>query len=753
MSEDKTLNVIRLKDKYSFIYLLVIVCVVFYFVDIFISCRPSSTTPYVVQRDDYLGDQSCKSCHAIEYEKWTNSHHDEAMQAATPETVLGDFNDASFEHMGLTTRFYKKDEKFYVNTEDSSGSLSDFEVEYTFGVTPLQQYLVRILGGRLQCLLTAWDSEQNKWFQLNPDERFSSEDWMHWSGGSMTWNTMCADCHSTYLEKNYDENTHAFSTQWALIDVNCEACHGPGKAHIDYIASKDYSRGRKKEGSYMFQTKNLKSEDQVDQCARCHALRSQITSVYDHSGELMDHYVPNLINPPMYYADGQILEEDYVYSSFLQSKMYHRGVKCTDCHDPHTTKLKLTGNTLCLQCHVSTQYDTPKHHFHKLETEGSLCIDCHMTGKVYMGNDYRRDHSFRIPRPDQSVLYGTPNACIQCHTEESNDWAAQAIVDWYGPERKKHYSDVFTSAYSGDRSTIHELKEMIPDTSQTNLVRATAIWYLGEMRDQSSLGIITEALNNANSLIRHSAVRAIDFFSSEIKMRYLVAKLSDPVRSIRTQTVFALAGISKDRLDKEQMEAFDKAEIEHENVLAMQADFPVGRLIRGQFEHKKGDLEKAEKSYLEAIEIDPYLTPAHFNLANMYYQQNRFDLAEQVFRKILDFDSENIETNYSLGLLLAEMNKLNEAETCMKTAARLSGNVRYYYNLGLIQQNLQKPGDAASSYLKALKIEPNSEANLYALTILCIQQKELGKAKLFASKLAALFPDNPNYQQMWTSLQ
>ncbi|MCB0568732.1 MAG: tetratricopeptide repeat protein [Phaeodactylibacter sp.] len=724
-----------------------------YFATFFQNCSGGTGKADNDLREAYIGDQLCRSCHEQAYNDWLGSHHGLAMQEATAETVLGDFNDLAFTSNGVTSRFFKKDGKFYVNTEGPDGGFQDFEIKYTFGVFPLQQYLAPFPGGRLQCLLTAWDSKENKWFSLQPGERHAPDDWLHWTKGSMTWNTMCADCHSTYLEKNYDEASNTFDTQWRFIDVSCEACHGPGKKHMVYANSSAYKRGERVKGSYMYLTAGISSKEHVEECARCHARRGQISEVFNHSGELMDHYTPSTLAPGLYHPDGQILDEVYVYGSFLQSKMYRRNVRCSSCHNPHSLKLKAVGNALCGQCHVKEKYDTPEHHFHEQSTDGAACINCHMPGKYYMGNDFRRDHSFRIPRPDLSALYGTPNSCNGCHGDKTPEWAAEAVRKWYGPERPPHFSPALAAARSGDLAALPALMAMVGDTSQPEIVQATVVDILAEAPGPEADQKIITALQNGNPLIRYSAVNAMGRFSVENRLRYLAPLLRDSVRAVRTQAAYQLADIDEQLFQGEERKAFGQAKTEFEGVLKAQADFPTGQLMRGQYYHKMGRLEQAAQAYQEAIRQDPYLPQPYFNLANLYYTQGKGPQAKTAFEQLLRLDSSSVEAHYSLGLLLAEMQNLAEAEPHLGRAARLSNNPRYYYNWGLTLQNLNRPAAAENAFQQGLAIDANSEALLYALAVLYIQQQRTDLAGPVVSRLLELSPDNPDYLNLLRNMR
>ncbi len=409
---------------------------------------------------------------------WQGSDHDLAMDVATPETVLGDFNDATLEHFGIISRMYRDGDRFCVTTEGPDGQLAEFEVKYVFGVEPLQQYMVEFDRphdmpeheiARLQVLRLSWDTERQKWFYLSPpdvDERLLPNDPLHWTGVAQNWNHMCAECHSTNLQKNYDLATSTYHTTFSDMDVSCEACHGPGSVHVELASAKSPFWDRKL-GYGLAQLKSKSSEPQLHACAPCHSRRNPIAPGYRSGENYYDHYANALLEPETYYCDGQIRDEVYVFGSFIQSKMYREGIRCTDCHNPHTTKVKFSDNTLCTSCHThEAKYDTPAHHRHKAGSAGASCVECHMPETPYMDVDLRRDHSLRIPRPDLSVQLGTPNACTGCHLEPENvapdkragleyyadwlqardgdnqvrdeiarvdRWAAEQVREWYGP--------------------------------------------------------------------------------------------------------------------------------------------------------------------------------------------------------------------------------------------------------------------------------------------------------------------------------
>ena len=386
---------------------------------------------------------------------------------ASESSVRGDFNNVSFGSRGETSRFFQRDGRFFVNTADAEGKLRDFEIKYTFGVAPLQQYLIEFPGGRLQALPIAWDARRKRWFHLYPDARHAGDDPLHWTGRYQNWNLMCAECHSTNLRKGYDAKSDTYATRWDLLNVSCQSCHGPGEAHVAWAnARRDGQPAPAGSGSHYGLLVNYRDGDarhEVDSCGACHSRRQRLADRDLPGAPFLDNFRPALLRAGLYHADGQQLDEVYAYGSMLQSRMYQRGVRCTDCHDAHSLKLKAEGNSVCVQCHSQAgnprfptltlkDYDSPQHHFHKAGTDGAQCVNCHMPVKNYMVVHARPDHSFRVPRPDLSEKLDTPNACNQCHADKPAKWAAAAVDRWYGPKRER--GAAFAEAFADRKSVV-----------------------------------------------------------------------------------------------------------------------------------------------------------------------------------------------------------------------------------------------------------------------------------------------------------
>jgi predicted CXXCH cytochrome family protein len=686
------------------------------------------------------------------------------MQPATAETVLGDFADALFAQFPVMTRFFERDGRFFVNTEGPDGANADFEVKYTFGVYPLQQYLIEFPGERLQCLTIAWDTREKRWFSLYPDERIPPGDPLHWTGRSQRWNIMCADCHSTDLRKSYDVATDRYEMGWSDIDVGCEACHGPGSEHVAKAeAAEAAGVPLSGDGGLVVSYAKGDSRYEVDTCAPCHSRRHRVSGGSRFDPPFLDHFMPELLRPGLYHADGQVDGEVYVYGSFTQSQMYHRGVRCSDCHEPHGLALRATGNALCVRCHSPTPdprfptltakaYHSIEHHFHPPGAPGTQCVDCHMRAKIFMGVDSRHDHSLRVPRPDLSLAIGTPNACNDCHADRSAEWSLAAVEKWYGPERRQgfHYGVVFAAARAGYREAEPGLAALAVDSEMPAIVRATALELLGRYEPTPEAFTATaNASYDGDALVRAAALAALDRLPAEQRLPIAAPHLDDLVRAVRVEAARVLAGVPRERLAPAQRRAFGAALGESQQAQQAMADTAAAHFNLAVLRADLGDLERAEESYRTAIEMDPEFLPARFNLATFYNGIRRNAEAEQVLRDALARFPDEGELHYSLGLLLSEEQRLPEAaDELARAADLLPGRARVRYNFALALQHLERRVEAEAALLAAHEIDRGDPAIVHAVAIFYVQQGAWARARPYAEKLIALAPGAPGPIQM-----
>ena len=715
------------------------------------SQRDVAESPAVETVAGFVGREKCIDCHEGAYELWVGSDHDNAMDIANEQTVLGDFNDAELEHDGITSRFYRKDDGYFVFTEGAGGEMAEFEVLYTFGIEPLQQYLVAFPGGRLQALSVAWDTEDNRWFDLYPDSTFSPDDWLHWTRNGQNWNGMCAECHSTNLKKNFNAATSSFDTTWSEIDVSCEACHGPASLHLAWAEVDPAARPEIEAYGLVVNTAGLDSRQQVDLCAPCHSRRSEFGD-YDHTQtHFLDAHLPSLLAEGIYHVDGQILEEDYVWGSFVQSKMYQSGVWCSDCHDAHSLALHKEGNELCLQCHQAATYDAYEHHFHQKTVEGqpsdgALCVKCHMPEQPFMVIDDRADHSIRVPRPDLTQQLGVPNACGQsgCHDDQTVEWSVDAFTQWYGATRRPHFGTVLAAARSGDSNAVGGLIALADDPLYPAIVRATALHALQAFPGPQTAGVVQRALADDEPLLRVTAVEVVAADGPEQMVELLVPLLFDPVRVIRLRTAARLNAVGREYFTHDQRQALTKELDDFIETMKASLDFAASGLTLGNLYEEQRDATQAERFYRTALEVDDLFFPAKANLAILLSQQGRFDESEQLLREVLEAYPDQYDSAYSLALLLVGEGRSDEALPYLARAAGgLPQRARVHYNYGLLLAQLNNPQEAESALITARDLEPQNIDYLFALVDLYFKRGQLDAALEHAQRIISAHPQNP----------
>lgn len=663
--------------------------------------------------NEYIGESSCIECHKGAYNDWKGSHHDWAMKLPNDTTVLGDFNNVSFSAEGELYYFYKKDSLYFVKTGED-GDEKEFEIAYTFGVTPLQQYLIKFPNGQYQTLRATWDTNKKKWFNQYKGQEIAHEDWLHWTKGGQRWNTMCAECHSTNLKKNYNLAKDKFSTTYDNITVSCEACHGPGGAHLNWASSEN------PKGDPMVQVVGADQTAQLDQCAGCHARRVKLTEVMKPIRSFDDQFMLQTISSEYYHPDGQIKEEDYVMGSFTQSKMFHKGVKCSDCHNVHSMELKLEGNALCMQCH-EPNYNSEAHHFHKGESESTQCVSCHMTGATFMGNDFRRDHSFRIPRPDQSKDYDTPNACTGCHKDKSDSWAVDWVVKWYGTERPDHFSDHLIQASQPpyDDDTRKQVLAFINNLTYPAISRATALEYFPVYGDQKDFEMLITALEDSSALVRYNALRKFQMYPLDQKLSFALTHMHDKTRLVRIGAAQLIAEMGLSQLEPAQRGQAQLVRKEYVEMMRANADFPIGRLQLGDYYNQQKNYQRAINEYEMALIMDSLLAPVYSNLAIVYSIVGRNQEAYLSITTLIALEPEYARAYYLRGLLNYEMGKNEEAIVDLSNAVKFDPNdFRAYYNLANLYFTNANFVEAEKIMLLGLNLQPQSEEGNYLLELI-----------------------------------
>lgn len=670
---------------------------------------------------NHSGSETCASCHPVEAARWRQSHHFHAMAPALPGNVLGDFDNATFDYFGNTSRFYRRDGQYYVETADETGQLQEFRIAYTFGWTPLQQYLVEMPDdGRLQALSITWDSRPateggQHWYHLYPDEEIRTDDPLHWTGAFQNWNSRCASCHSTALDKAYNPDEDSYATTWSEINVGCEACHGPGSEHVAW-AGGDRSTDNKgllidissiwspREGSLPIPEPVTSGPGaQVQLCAGCHARRGELQA-RDLTLGFFENYSLSPLLEGLYYSDGQILEEVYVAGSFLQSRMHANQVSCSNCHEPHDGTLVVNGNGLCLQCHQAARFESESHYFHTPGSEGAQCVNCHMPATTYMGVDNRRDHSFRVPDLQASLDHGVPDPCTACHIDQGAQWAAEMISSHSGRMDVVYsHTGLLDGARKGNADIAGKLMAYARDGSHPAVLRGIALIEGARFPGLDFMSSILTALADPDPLLRQQAAAATAGLDSATRLEYLTPLMADPVKSVRMATARQLRGIASDQVPLPSRTAFISLIDEYRESLIFNADMPESMSELGVLNAAQNDLVGAEQALLSARQLSPGYLPALLNLADVYRERGRDDMGESVLNDALGRYPDSAEVNHALGLLYVRTRRTPNAVFLFQRATRLAPDNPQFalvFSLSLIETG--RPEQAVTALQDAL---------------------------------------------------
>jgi predicted CXXCH cytochrome family protein len=671
------------------------------------------------------------------------------MLPATHETVVGDFANASFTYAGNNHRFYSRDGKFFAETDNAQGDMQEFEIAYIFGYYPLQQYLVAFPDGRFQVLGTAWDSRAKaeggqRWYHLYPDDSITHEDILHWTGSFQNWNSRCAACHSTELKKNYSPATNTYATQWAEINVACEACHGPGSAHVTWVASgratddPGFSNVLSGKGVWARdgEKTTLRRQDgdnanaQVEVCAACHSRRVELSE--DHAGKrFSDLFQLRLLEQDVYFADGQVRDEVYEYGSFLQSKMHAAGVACTNCHEPHSGNLLAEGNALCGQCHQAAFYDRLEHHHHPVASSGAACVGCHMPATIYMGVDKRHDHSFRIPEPALTVELGIPNACNRCHQDKDAPWAADAVAGWHPQaDSKAAQARLMTSAWQNQAEALPGLIELASTPGKPPILRATAVLETARFPSREALAMIQLQLDDSDPLVRGAAARALEQLPTTNRYALLQPLITDPSKSVRMEVARVLADMSPERVSANGQGELTALRKEYLDSLMLNADMPESLLNLGVYMSLSGKPEEAEQAYRKALKLSPAFVPAMINLADLYREAGLDSEAGKLLQSAIDLAPGSAAAQHAMGLLLVRQRELARAVPFLKLSAELDpANSRYAYVYAVALFETGQKKQAVTELEQSLLQHPGNPELISALQAYYTQLGETKKLR------------------------
>lgn len=672
---------------------------------------------------EYIGSGVCAGCHEAQFGAWQNSHHHRAMDVASPETVLADFSNITFDDGHQSARFFRDGDKYLVETDGADGVLGIFQIAYAFGVEPLQQYLVEMPDGRLQALTIAWDTRdgQGRWFNLRPGEKNPSGSPLHWTGSAYTSNAMCIECHATAFEKNYDAKNDRYASRWQEVGVGCEACHGPGGAHQAMMTSGaqpasghgfDYrfvrNRWTRSEGAAIAVPESqAQSTLMLDVCGPCHSRRATLSEPSRPGESMFDHYRPSWLEDGLYYADGQIHDEVFVWGSFSQSRMHLAGVTCNDCHEPHGMGLRAEGDALCASCHSPDIYATQQHSFHK--DAGVACVDCHMPATTYMEVDPRRDHRFSVPRPDLTDHIGAPDACASCHEGMTTDDLAGAIKTNRGEGWQPRPSMAVDLHASRQGRRTPALARWAANKSLSPIARATLIAEVGESSLPSDSALLTAAHRDADPIVRIAALSTLPRRLDRQTLQFALDSLSDDRKAVRIEAVRALLPVPVSAIGERFRQARAKAIAEYEQTLLLNADQAQSLVALAELRASQGSIEGAMVAFEQSMSRHPYFLPAYANSADLHRQVGDEQGAERVLRRGLSVLPNEPALHYALGLAHVRTRNMDAAMLALAEAVRLSANApSYAYTYAVALESQGNLAGAIVALQRSIKSSPNA---------------------------------------------
>lgn len=728
----------------------------------------------------FVGSKACIGCHEKAYQDWQGSHHDMSMKHADSKSVLGDFNNATLatqdKKSDKLNTFFKKGPQFWVNIKGEDGKFHDYQIKYTFGYEPLQQYMVEFDDGRVQLIPFAWDSRVKeeggqRWFNLYPDMTEKHQEFF-WTNTGQNWNYMCADCHSTNVDKNFDIKTDSYNTTFSEINVACESCHGAASEHLTWakqskdksentinnmpldgkgfsrVLSKSVQNWQAKGNKKTLTPKSIEHSQQVLVCAQCHSRRTQV-STNDHvkSNAFGERYLLDLVSSTNYHPDGQVYNEDFVYGSFLQSKMYKNGVVCSDCHNPHTAQLKLPIETLCLQCHQSDNYASTQHHKHPESSTGAQCVNCHMPETTYMEIDARRDHGFHIPTPNLAQKLGTPDTCLSCHENKDSQWSASKVNAWY-PKSTVETEKDFVAVFSAINLALNEqqlqgvsseLSRIAQTISYAGIIRASALTKMASVSNTNTIIAIARAVKNPDENIRLGAIEGAQNMAAAEKWRILSPLLNDKVLSVRINAAFTLTSLWQN-LSVPQKEQLTPALNEYIESQHFNNDRSFSHSNRGIIAAYQGQYDQAIKAFKQGIAIEKHFARIYLNLSQVYYQRGENQKSIEILQQGKSANPDDASLPYNLGLAYIRVQDKVKAAQALAIATQLAPqNSHYFYVYGLSLEQ-QKPSAAYGALYQAFQLSNNPQ-HLYALCDMQVRHKS-GLAKQCLAQLAPLVPSN-----------
>lgn len=688
----------------------------------------------------YVGSASCERCHADEHAQWKDSLHIQMTKPIADATIVGDFSEGTtFADHDRAYAFGRKDGRPFVTVKFGQAPPETFSVDFTLGSKRYQGYLSMLPEGRMFVLPIFWHVEHKRWMDWK--EITPIPDGAH--DIRQIWNVNCFNCHATNIVQGYDVVAKRYNSSWTEMGIGCEACHGPGREHNTLMEAWEKNPALKPAYDNSDQNRQLSDTLKIlstrssdpkrtfDTCAYCHGNKNNVFVGFKAGDKYTDFAMPFLISEPIpandhqgeFWPDGRPNRFNRPQALTMSGCFEAGAISCASCHLSHGSKheasLKVDihdgrkGDELCTQCHSSPKPSAfakatadkqapgpvpasfigaglQQHTFHAPQSEGSRCINCHMSDVNWRLLVRKRDHTFQAPVPENTARFGIPNACTTCHDDRSPEWAARQMDEWWGDAERRGQSvrlaDTMYRAGSGDASTLPGLARLAVDRSQGLLVRASAAEYIarlvsegqsdsqrtGSMQTQTSFaggaggaggagragraggagraGSATPAIVNAligaaddpEPVVRAAALTALGAIGDrERALGPVLARLVDQSRVVRARAAEVLETFGVVRLPGAAGEALRKAQDEYVLSLDTFPDLAAKHAAKGWFELERGNSDAALVALDKAITVEPNYAYPWVVKGVLSARQGRFAEATEMWKK-----ARSIEPSY-----------------------------------------------------------------------------------------------------------
>ncbi len=666
----------------------------------FISCQKNDTKfveTHQPQRAAALSPQGCAECHAEIVAEWENSHHalaNRLVDFPRDSAAFQQRQNLSLGERNVSTSIRGQSLVFKENGKNSIEVAAPVGV---IGYDPLIQYLIPTGNGKLQTYTLSYEPTTKEWFYVFEDDVRLPGEWGHWSGQGMNWNANCGYCHMTDYHKNLDQDPSrpiAYESQWLYQGISCAQCHNGLEEHV------------KSPDAPEVVSLNAQSKVQIEHsCATCHARRQELTVEAFRPGDSFhDHYGLSAVDQgDLYHPDGQVNNENFVYTSMQLNKMGHAGISCMDCHNPHTAALSLPAdnNALCMKCHTTgdngaTLIDPIKHSRHQPGSEGARCIECHMPDNTFMARDDRRDHIFSIPDPQLSAEIGSPDTCTACHTDQNMKWAGEWVETWWPDHATKrvHVRERARAIQSFRDGSASDYKELLRLAQKEEILlwKASLTGMLTPWSQWKEVETyLRQMLAHTDPHIRSAAVRALARHPQ--RQALLAPLLQDEFRVVRIQAAQLIGPAPEYR---EEYETFHRFSSDRPNNALMLADY------------FSADPEQQKQWIRRSISLEPTNDVIYGDGAVLLARGADVDGAKALLLEGIAMAPQSASLRYSLALIEAEQQNYSAAINWMQQSVRLDPQQpRAWYNLSIL---LRRQGDlkgARAAAEKAYELSPN----------------------------------------------